>query len=1160
MNERDLIATQTIKQVSEGGDAVRADLKATASAQDQLAASSNNLAVVTETSARRQTSAAAAFNAMARSMDPAVRAFADLERNQATFGRALSQNSSMLDKAGQDLSVYRDRLNAAAVAAENLRRQQSNASVNLGAGFSPGVIDKNTYASEFASLLDIADQKAMQIGKQFGESLDASMIAGTAKSARESASVFTAELDRLDEISRQKAMQVGKNFQDSLNQSFGIGGSSKSAKDSAAVFEEAAKAQDDMSAAAKRLQAALNPLAAEEAKQAEELALLKKAQEAGLITAEQFAGAQQLSVKRLENLSQSLKTVGTSGRVMSGELVNMGYQLNDVVTGLALGQSPFMIVAQQGGQVVQILQNSKASVGEFASAAVSSFTSLITPTTAAVAGVAALAAGAAYAAAQFDKMQVAAQRAISGAGARTGTTTSDINSFVDKNTPSIFSGGTLSQKESRALGEGLTQTGDIVISKLNSMSAAVVGFSNQTGQSMDEAVKAFVKMGSDPVKAMDELSGVFGPFSQSTRTLVQDMAAAGDKTLAWNAILNELGPTAKGTADNMTVAERATRGFINTLQTAQKPAGIEQQLEDVRTKLNGAIAAAQQFAEHGVEAPPEVSNSIVALNRQFEGLQARIQGVMDLKASGTFNDLADKARVATEAIFPQIDAVRKLDAAIRQLEESKAQGAGGPNADAAIAVYEHQAQLQQQSLDTTVRQAQAAQTLVNVYGGVTQQTAQTLNNLNLQLAVAQQITASGRMQAQAQATYSALVNQGVDASEAQSIASKEFEVSQANATSSVLKQVDALKDQTKMVAAARSGTEAQTAASIAYKNAINSGADSTAAAALKAATLANYMAQSGQSAQSLAGWLDSMAASLDKFNSTGYSLASALSAAKSTISWQQGQSMAEQENAQFAGNGSQFTPEVMPAGPLSFVADPNLNVSYRNGGKGRTIDIGATAMAVQKALAAANDPNAVASSYVSSGNYLGAIRAIEKLQGNNADRVSQVDALTQIMNGMTSDKGAQITNLQSELAWLNTLPETIARDQKINDLTQSIQQLKDSTDSLNSTNRELLSPYYSQDPRTSKIGFRTQGMATGGEVTVPGGYSAHDNMVAQIPVASGEIINVRRPGQSAGGSTTNQTTTINQTFIVAHGTDVNSFGRTAYQETQAALRALNRVA
>src|SRR4029077_11796969 len=103
---------------------------------------------------------------------------------------------------------------------------------------------------------------------------------------------------------------------------------------------------------------------------------------------------------------------------------------------------------------------------------------------------------------------------------------------------------------------------------------------------------------------------------------------------------------------------------------------------------------------------------------------------------------------------------------------------------------------------------------------------------------------------------------------------------------------------------------------------------------------------------------------------------------------------------------------------------------------------------------------------------------------------------------------------------------SIARDQKITELQKSIDDLRASTDDLNATNQELLSPYYTQDPRTSHIGFRSQGMASGGYVDVPGGYSANDNMVASIPVASGERIYVDPMG-ARRGVTSNSNFTIN---------------------------------
>jgi hypothetical protein len=178
---------------------------------------------------------------------------------------------------------------------------------------------------------------------------------------------------------------------------------------------------------------------------------------------------------------------------------------------------------------------------------------------------------------------------------------------------------------------------------------------------------------------------------------------------------------------------------------------------------------------------------------------------------------------------------------------------------------------------------------------------------------------------------------------------------------------------------------------------------------------------------------------------------------------------------------------------------------------------------------------------------------------SESDIISQVDALYTLKNGQTNDNSVKASNLQEELAWLQSRPESLARDQAINQLNNSLKQLTSSTDSLTATNKDLLSPYYSQDPRTSHIGFRSQGMATGGEFTVPGGYSANDNMLAQIPVASGEIVSVRRPGQDLGGTTQN-TYSLGGIHITVMGgatqASANAIGRTAYQAAQLAMRQL----
>jgi hypothetical protein len=178
------------------------------------------------------------------------------------------------------------------------------------------------------------------------------------------------------------------------------------------------------------------------------------------------------------------------------------------------------------------------------------------------------------------------------------------------------------------------------------------------------------------------------------------------------------------------------------------------------------------------------------------------------------------------------------------------------------------------------------------------------------------------------------------------------------------------------------------------------------------------------------------------------------------------------------------------------------------------------------------------------------------------DATSSLQQLYSAKNAATPDNATKITNDQQFLAWLQTQPQTIENLQAISTLTSEIQSLASSVDSntgATSANTDALSPYYSQDPRTSHIGFRSQGMATGGYVDVPGSPSANDNMIAMIPVASGERISVdpMSSKRGIGGGTEINLGGVHVTVMGgATKSDANAIGRTVYQAMQQASRQL----
>lgn len=146
--------------------------------------------------------------------------------------------------------------------------------------------------------------------------------------------------------------------------------SGKSAALSAGVFQqtgltpnerEAAQASALMDREAQQLRATLNPLAAIQERFNAALERYKVLATAGKISTAEFAAAEAHLATEAETARAALSGGGGTGNQKIGlfglkpyELQNFSYQVNDVVTGLASGQRATQVIAQQGGQILQL--------------------------------------------------------------------------------------------------------------------------------------------------------------------------------------------------------------------------------------------------------------------------------------------------------------------------------------------------------------------------------------------------------------------------------------------------------------------------------------------------------------------------------------------------------------------------------------------------------------------------------------------------------------------------------------------------------------------------------------------------------------------------------------------------------------------------------------
>lgn len=80
--------------------------------------------------------------------------------------------------------------------------------------------------------------------------------------------------------------------------------------------------------------------------------------------------------------SAAVKVMGDSQKVATHHATNLSYQLNDIGMMMASGQSPFMLMIQQGPQVAQIFSTMNAEGQKIGPTLTSAFKSLLNPTTA----------------------------------------------------------------------------------------------------------------------------------------------------------------------------------------------------------------------------------------------------------------------------------------------------------------------------------------------------------------------------------------------------------------------------------------------------------------------------------------------------------------------------------------------------------------------------------------------------------------------------------------------------------------------------------------------------------------------------------------------------------------------------------------------------------
>jgi hypothetical protein len=468
----------------------------------------------------------------------------------------------------------------------------------------------------------------------------------------------TQRLQRLAQAAKQAA--AADQAQRSFNAVLGISTAPpKSARESAEVFAQTAKAAEDLQRRTDALRAQIDPLGAAQKKLNAEIAEANALYKAGAITAKEQAAAHALAQARYDSTARALGGISSTGKLASHHLANLSYQLNDVFVSLASGQSPLMVLIQQGSQIAQVM--GPVGVTGTIKGVTEAITSIVTPARFAAGAIIGLAVGAATAYETFLRHQKQVEAALLGAGRIAGATIGDINRIVAAGA----SAGNVSVAAARDMAIAFLRTGRIGKEHFESLIAVAKNYAVTVGTDVDGAVKALADAFADPVRGAETLNNQLGFLDDRTRQYIRRLVEQNDRTSAQRVLLDAM----RGSLAN---AETATTALSRAWDAVKRAASNAfDAVGRVIDRASGGGSPEEQLARieqqlaalsRGGGAPSSV---LANLRRQADELRAKIADARRQADIGRIEadarELSLKVGDAVRQVVPGAETIRQLE-------------------------------------------------------------------------------------------------------------------------------------------------------------------------------------------------------------------------------------------------------------------------------------------------------------------------------------------------------------------------------------------------------------------------------------------------------------------------------------------------------------------
>lgn len=263
---------------------------------------------------------------------------------------------------------------------------------------------------------------------------------------------------------------------------------------------------------------------------------------------------------RLTGFSEQLKNTGMSAKQTAFAMRMIPAQMTDIVVGLSTGQSPFMVLMQQGGQ----LKDMFGGIGPAIKGVGSYVMGLINPFTLAAAAVGVL--GVAYY--KGTQEQDAFNKSLILTGNQVGKTSGQLADIAAR---AGVAANSTTGKAVSALNL-LVESGKVAGDSLERVATAVVKTSEATGIATDKLVNDFNSIATDPVAAITRLNDQYHFLTLATYNQIKALQDEGNQqeaaSVATDAYANTLQQRATDIQQNLGLLEKAWNGLAGAAKSA----------------------------------------------------------------------------------------------------------------------------------------------------------------------------------------------------------------------------------------------------------------------------------------------------------------------------------------------------------------------------------------------------------------------------------------------------------------------------------------------------------------------------------------------------------------------------------------------------------------